>query len=91
VALQFLGFANNQEISWGTILYWAQNSSAVETGAWWTYLFAGSAIALVATALALINFGIDTISNPRLRTERVKVPRAGQTVSTAVVEGTAFS
>jgi peptide/nickel transport system permease protein len=70
--LYFLGFGNLSEVNWFTILYWAQNSSALQTGAWWTFVVPGGAVALVGTALSLINFGIDQISNPRLRTEKVK-------------------
>lgn len=70
--LYFLGFGNLSEVNWFTILYWAQNSSALQTGAWWTFVIPGAAIALLGTALSLINFGIDQISNPRLRTEKVK-------------------
>ncbi len=70
--LYFLGFGNLAEVNWFSILYWAQNSSALQTGAWWTFVIPGGAIALVGTALSLINFGIDEISNPRLRVEKVK-------------------
>jgi peptide/nickel transport system permease protein len=70
--LYFLGFGNLAEVNWFTILYWAQNASALQTGAWWTFVFPGVAIALVGTALSLINFGIDEISNPRLRVEKIK-------------------
>jgi peptide/nickel transport system permease protein len=64
--LEFLGFGNPQVVSWGTMLYWAQNASALVTGQW-AWIFApGLALALVGTALAFINFGIDQISNPRL-------------------------
>jgi peptide/nickel transport system permease protein len=76
--LYFLGFGNLSEVNWFTILYWAQNSSALQTGAWWTFVIPGGAVALVGTALSLINFGIDQISNPRLRTE--KVMRAARVV-----------
>ncbi len=74
--LQFLGLGNLSEVSWFSILYWAQNNSALETGAWWTFIPPGLAIALLVTGLALINFGIDAISNPRLRNE--KIPAAQQ-------------
>ena len=73
--LQFLGFGNINEVNWFTVLYWAQNASALQTGAWWTFVPAGLAIALVGTALSLINYGIDEISNPRLRVEKVKAPK----------------
>jgi len=65
--LAFLGMTNVTEWSWGSILYWAQNSSALLYGAWWWFVPPGLAIAFVGTALALINFGIDEFVNPRLR------------------------
>src|SRR2546421_3518042 len=73
--LYFLGFGNLAEVNWFTILDWAQNASALQTGAWWTFVPAGLCIALVGTALSLINYGIDEISNPRLRVEKVKAPK----------------
>ncbi len=64
--LEFLGFGNPQVVSWGTMLYWAENSSALLAGQW-AWIFApGLALALVGTAIAFVNFGIDVISNPRL-------------------------
>jgi peptide/nickel transport system permease protein len=66
-ALEFLGLGNPSQVSWGTNLYWAQNDSGLITGAWWTFLPAGVCIALVAFAFAMINYGIDEITNPRLR------------------------
>jgi peptide/nickel transport system permease protein len=70
--LVFLGLGNISEVSWFSILYQAQNASALQDGAWWNFVPPGLAIALVGTALALVNYGIDEISNPRLRSERVK-------------------
>lgn len=66
-ALEFLGLGNPSRVSWGTNLYWAQNDSGLITGAWWTFVPAGVCIALVAFAFAMINYGIDEITNPRLR------------------------
>jgi hypothetical protein len=66
--LAFLGLSSVSEWSWGTMLYWAQNGQALAAGAWWWFVPPGLAIALVGTALALINFGIDEFINPRLRT-----------------------
>ena len=47
-----------------------QNDSALLMGAWWTFVPAGLAIALVGFGLTLLNFGIDEVTNPRLRSER---------------------
>ncbi len=74
-ALVFLGYGDLSNASWFSMLYWAQNASALQIDAWWNFVPPGLAIALVGTALALVNFGIDEISNPRLRTEKIKIPR----------------
>lgn len=66
-SLEFLGLGNPATISWGTILYQAQQQNALLTGQW-TMIFApGLAIALLAMSFTLINFGVDALSNPRLR------------------------
>jgi peptide/nickel transport system permease protein len=65
--LQFLGLGNVNAVSWGSIIYWAENGSALLLHMWWWFIPPGAAIALVGIALALVNSGIDQISNPRLR------------------------
>jgi peptide/nickel transport system permease protein len=70
-ALQFLGLGNPSVVSWGTNLYWAQNNGALLTGAWWTVVPSGVAIALVAFAFALTNFAVDEVTNPRLKAQRI--------------------
>ncbi len=67
--LEFLGLGDVSVIDWGTMFYWAQNNDALLLGAWWWYVAPGMCIALLGAGLALINFGIDEIANPRLRTE----------------------
>jgi peptide/nickel transport system permease protein len=68
--LEFLGLGNPSAISWGTNLYWAQNNAGLLTGAWWTFVPSGVCIALVAFSFALMNFAIDEMTNPRLRSQR---------------------
>ncbi|NQX29504.1 ABC transporter permease [Microbacteriaceae bacterium VKM Ac-2854] len=65
--LEFLGLGDTTTVSWGTMLFWSQNSNALLTGQWVLLFAPGLCIALLATALTLINFGVDGISNPRLR------------------------
>jgi peptide/nickel transport system permease protein len=65
--LIFLGLGDTSQWSWGLILYWAQNNEALTVGAWWWFVPPGLCIALVGVALALINFGLDELINPRLR------------------------
>jgi hypothetical protein len=60
------------------MLYWAQNGEALQVGAWWWFVPPGLCIALVGTALALVNFGIDEFVNPRLRTAGVGTREAAR-------------
>jgi peptide/nickel transport system permease protein len=69
-ALSAIGLTNVSDISWGTNLYWAQNNAGLLVGAWWTFIPSGMCIALVAFGLSLINYGMDEITNPRLRAEK---------------------
>ncbi len=71
VGLEFLGLGDVSRVTWGTMLYWAQNDSALLTGSWWTFAPAGSCVALVGFALTMLNSGFDEITNPRLQLERV--------------------
>jgi peptide/nickel transport system permease protein len=66
--LEFLGLGNPMSVSWGTMLYHAQNTSAITIGAWWEVLVPAVAVAGIGVGLSLLNFGVDEISNPRLRT-----------------------
>lgn len=66
-SLEFLGLGNPATISWGTILYQAQQQNALLTGQWLMIFAPGLAIALLAVSFTLINFGVDALSNPRLR------------------------
>lgn len=66
--LEFLGLGDPNTVSWGIMLYNAQNSSALSVGAWWDILTPCVALATLGLGLALINFAIDEIANPRLRT-----------------------
>jgi peptide/nickel transport system permease protein len=65
--LAFLGLADPNQMTWGNMLYYAQNDEALSTGAWWWFVPPGLCIALFGMGLALINCGLDEILNPRLR------------------------
>jgi peptide/nickel transport system permease protein len=65
--LAFIGLESPDTLTWGNMLYFAQNDEALSSGAWWWFVPPGLCIALVGTGLALINFGLDEILNPRLR------------------------
>ncbi|WP_119395365.1 ABC transporter permease [Salinibius halmophilus] len=65
--LEFIGLGDPTSISWGTMLYHAQTSSAIYVGAWWDLLVPCVAISLFGASLALLNFAVDEVANPKLR------------------------
>jgi peptide/nickel transport system permease protein len=65
-ALGFLGLGGSS--SWGSMLFFAQNAQALSLGAWWWFVPPGLCIALIGAGLALINFSLDELINPRLVT-----------------------
>jgi peptide/nickel transport system permease protein len=66
-SLEFLGLGDPSTVSWGTIIYQAQQQNALLTGQWLMIFSPGLAIALLALSFTMINFGVDALSNPRLR------------------------
>jgi peptide/nickel transport system permease protein len=74
--LEFLGLGDHAKTSWGVTLYWAQTNSTVLQGEWWPFFFPGAALAFTVLGLVLLLAGIDEVSNPRLRTERVRKGRS---------------
>jgi len=78
-AIAYLGLVNiDPHWSWGGMLFWAQSVNAQVNGYWWWYIPPGLAVALLGTALALLNFGIDEFINPRLRAAGMTRRRARQ-------------
>lgn len=64
--LQFLGVGNPDIVSWGSMVYWAQQFGFY-SGDWWWILAPGAAITLLTVGLALIGYSIEEVMNPRLR------------------------
>jgi peptide/nickel transport system permease protein len=71
--LAFIGLESPNTLTWGNMLYFAQNDEALSSGAWWWFVPPGLCIALLGTGLALVNFGLDEVLNPRLR-----IPKAAK-------------
>jgi peptide/nickel transport system permease protein len=93
--LAFLGVGSVTTWSWGTMLYWAQNAEALSFGAWWWFVPPGLCLALLGTGLALMNFGVDEIANPRLSSATTRrrrlVPRLSAPLSARRAEETAHA
>lgn len=64
--LEYFGVGNPNVVSWGSMFYWAQQF-AFYTGSWWWIVAPGAGVTIFVTALALIGFSVEEISNPRLR------------------------
>jgi peptide/nickel transport system permease protein len=69
-SLQFIGLGDPNTQSWGTMLYWAQNNEALQTGQYLWAIVPGVLIVALGAAFALINYAFDEIGNPALRPVR---------------------
>lgn len=67
--LAFLGLGDPNSISWGTMLFWANNGGAMLTGQWAWLAAPTLMLSLITLSLTMINFGVDALSNPHLREE----------------------
>ncbi len=73
-ALAFIGLGDPTLLTWGNMLNLAYNGQALSIGAWWWFIPPGLCIALLGMGLALINFSLDELLNPRLRVHRPASP-----------------
>jgi peptide/nickel transport system permease protein len=69
-ALAFIGLGDPTLLTWGNMINIAYNDEALSVGAWWWFIPPGLCIALLGMGLALINFSLDEVLNPRLRVYR---------------------
>ncbi len=69
--LEFIGFGDPNSVTWGTILYNAQNSGAFRIGYFYEVAGAIAGLVMIGMGLTLINFAIDEISNPKLKAQRI--------------------
>ncbi len=66
-SLQFIGLGDPNVISWGTMLYSAQNNEAFQTDQALWVIAPGLSIVALGAAFALLNYAFDEIGNPALR------------------------
>lgn len=76
-ALSFLGIGSGS-VSWGTMISEAQLNGAMNNGMWWWYVPPGLCIALLGFGTALINFGLDEVTNPALKANNLASYRKHQ-------------
>jgi len=69
-SLQFIGLGDPSVTSWGTMLYWAENNEAFQTGQALWIIVPGLCIVALGAGFALLNYAFDEIGNPALRPVR---------------------
>lgn len=65
--LSFLGMRPSNEVTWGTMLSFASEASAFQTGRQWWILAPGLCIVVVVLGFTLLGYALDEILNPKLR------------------------
>jgi peptide/nickel transport system permease protein len=65
--LQYLGLGDISQLTWGSMLYEAQNDTAFLLHLWLWLLLPGICILLLGTGFGLLNFAVDEVADPRLR------------------------
>ncbi|MGE5249648.1 MAG: ABC transporter permease [Bacteroidota bacterium] len=70
--LAFLGLGDPTKPSWGTMLNFAFDRSAITRGAWWFYLPPGFAIVWVTLGCVLLGNVLEEMLNPRLSTHHLE-------------------
>ncbi|HLJ68234.1 MAG TPA: dipeptide/oligopeptide/nickel ABC transporter permease/ATP-binding protein [Chloroflexota bacterium] len=72
--LELLGFGQPGTVTWGTMLADAKSAEAFGDGYWWWFVPPGLCVSLFAVGLTLVNYGLDEVTNPRLRSFRMRRP-----------------
>jgi peptide/nickel transport system permease protein len=83
----YLGVTDGSAVSWGTMIADAQTQNALISGWWWWFLPPGICIILLGASVTLINFGVDELTNPRLRGESSKSLRRARQIRRNLLEG----
>lgn len=65
--LSFLGLRPAGEVTWGTMLSYAQEASAFQVGLHWWILAPGLCIVVVVLGFTLLGYALDEILNPKLK------------------------
>ena len=63
----FLGLGDPGQVSWGSMLYFANNASAILTDAWlWWIVPPGMALTVLIVGLAFVGFALEEVADPQL-------------------------
>jgi ABC-type dipeptide/oligopeptide/nickel transport system permease component len=66
ISLDFVGLGDPSITSWGALLYLAQNTG-ISLGFDWLIMAPGYAIVILLVGISFLGFGLDEVTNPRLR------------------------
>jgi peptide/nickel transport system permease protein len=75
--LAFLGLGDPTLISWGQMLNFAFERSAISAGAWWALIPPGLAIVWVVLGTTLLGTALEEALNPRLKRHHLERDRSG--------------
>ncbi len=84
----YLGVTGGSGVSWGTMIADAQTQNALISGWWWWFVPPGLCIVLLGAAVTLLNFGVDELSNSRLRGSSPKTLAAARRMRRQLLERT---
>lgn len=70
-ALTFLGLGDPGTVTWGTMIRFAFQRTAMSQGAWWAFAPPGIAVAFVVMSCYWISQSLEEVLNPRLRVAHV--------------------
>jgi oligopeptide/dipeptide ABC transporter ATP-binding protein len=73
-SLAFLGLGDPTVISWGQMINFAFERSAITAGAWWALLAPGFAIVWVVLGTTLLGTALEDAVNPRLKRHHLEAP-----------------
>ena len=74
--LSILGLGPQQDVTLGVMIYWALSYGALLQNLWWWWATPVLSLIVVFLSLYLIHVGLDEVSNPRLRGQKVVDTRA---------------
>ncbi|MHA2206511.1 MAG: ABC transporter permease subunit [Candidatus Thorarchaeota archaeon] len=66
ISLDFVGLGDPSIVSWGSLLFLAYNMG-ISIGMDWLVMFPGFAIVTLLVGISFLAFGLDEVTNPRLR------------------------
>lgn len=87
-SLSFLGLGDPNRVSWGTMLYFANASSAFLTDSWvWWILPPGLALTVAILGLAFIGYAVEEWADPRLARRTLRRPTLQRGAARSVERG----